>query len=103
MEVQQLLTDEEYRDAKNQFGEDAFEAEMGAEAVRKLLMNLDLVSLSEQLRTEMQETNSKQRKKDLINRLKLVEAIRDSENRQSGWSWKSSRSFRLTATVGSFG
>jgi DNA-directed RNA polymerase subunit beta' len=81
LEVQQLLTDEEYRAAKAEYGEDAFEAEMGAEAVRKLLMNLDLVTLSEQLREEMQTTNSKQRKKDLINRLKLVEAIRDSENR----------------------
>jgi DNA-directed RNA polymerase subunit beta' len=54
---------------------------MGAEAVRKLLQNLDLIKLSEVLRTELQETSSKQRKKELINRLKLVESIRDSENR----------------------
>ncbi len=81
LEVQQLLTDEEYRAAKAEYGEDAFEADMGAEAVKKLLMNLDLVTLSDQLRIEMAETNSKQRKKDLINRLKLVESIRDSDNR----------------------
>ena len=54
---------------------------MGAEAVRKLLMDLELVKLSQELRTELAETNSKQKKKDLINRLKLVEALRDSDNR----------------------
>ena len=81
LKVQELLTDEQYRNAKAEYGEDAFVAEMGAEAVRKLLMNLDLVTLSQELRVEMAETGSKQRKKDLINRLKLVESIRDSDNR----------------------
>jgi DNA-directed RNA polymerase subunit beta' len=81
LEAQQLLTEEEYRAAKAQYGEDAFSADMGAEAVRKLLSNLDLVKLSEDLRVEMAETGSKQRRKDLVNRLKLVEGIRDSDNR----------------------
>ena len=43
--------------------------------------SLDLVKLSQELRTDLVETNSKQKKKDLINRLKIVEAIRDSDNR----------------------
>jgi DNA-directed RNA polymerase subunit beta' len=81
LERQQLLTEEEYRTAKTQYGPSAFKAEMGAEAVRQLLMALDLVSLSQQLRDELKETGSKQKKKDLINRLKIVESIRDSENR----------------------
>ena len=81
LEPQQLLTEEEYRAARAQYGEGSFEADMGAEAVRKLLSKLELVSLSEQLRTELHETNSKQKKKDLINRLKIVESIRDSDNR----------------------
>ena len=80
LEAQQLLTEDEYRAARAKYG-DAFEADMGAEAVRKLLQALDLVKLSEELRTELHETSSKQRKKELINRLKLVESIRDSENR----------------------
>jgi len=80
LEAQQLLTEDEYRAARAQYG-DAFEADMGAEAVRKLLQNLDLIKLSEELRGELHETSSKQRKKELINRLKLVESIRDSENR----------------------
>ena len=54
---------------------------MGAEAVRKLLGRLDLVSLSKQLRADLTETNSKQKIKDLTKRLKIVEAIRDSENK----------------------
>ena len=81
LEQRQLLTEEEYRAEKAKHGEGAFEADMGAEAVRKLLVGLDLVKLSEQLRDEMLRTNSKQKRKDLINRLKIVEAIRDSENK----------------------
>ncbi|MEC7604781.1 MAG: DNA-directed RNA polymerase subunit beta', partial [Planctomycetota bacterium] len=81
LERQQLLTEEEFRAAREQYGEGSFEAEMGAEAVRKLLQGLNLVELSDQLRQEMTETNSKQRRKDLTNRLKIVESIRDSDNR----------------------
>ncbi|HEY2893383.1 MAG TPA: DNA-directed RNA polymerase subunit beta', partial [Pirellulales bacterium] len=81
LEKQQLLTEEEFREAKTQYGEGSFEAEMGAEAVRKLLVGLDLVKLSDELRQDLVETNSKQKKKDLINRLKIVESIRDSDNR----------------------
>ncbi len=77
----QLLSEGEYREARTQYGEGSFDAEMGAEAVRKLLQALDLSTLGDELRKELSETNSKQRKKDLINRLKLVEAIRDSDNR----------------------
>ena len=44
-------------------------------------MELDLVKLSQELRVDLAETSSKQKKKDLINRLKIVEAIRDSDNR----------------------
>ncbi|HOM17366.1 MAG TPA: DNA-directed RNA polymerase subunit beta', partial [Thermoguttaceae bacterium] len=81
LEKRQLLTEEEYRAARAEYGESAFKAEMGAEAVRKLLVDLDWVKLSQELRAELAETNSKQRRKDLINRLKLVESIRDSDNR----------------------
>lgn len=78
---QQLLTEEEYRKAKEDYGDGAFDAEMGAEAVRKLLSALELVSLSQNLRKALAETNSKQKQKDLINRLKIVESIRDSDNK----------------------
>jgi DNA-directed RNA polymerase subunit beta' len=81
LESLQLLTEEEYRAARQQYGPGSFEADMGAEAVRKLLNKLDLVPLAEQLRIDLEETGSKQKKKDLINRLKIVESIRDSDNR----------------------
>jgi DNA-directed RNA polymerase subunit beta' len=81
LKKQQLLTEEEYRSAREQYGEGSFEADMGAEAVRKLLQDLDLVQLSKDLRTDLIETGSKQKAKDLINRLKIVESIRDSDNK----------------------
>ena len=81
LKKQQLLTEEEYREARATHGEGSFDAEMGAEAVRKLLLGLDLVTLSRELREELVTTNSKQKKKDLVNRLKIVESIRDSENK----------------------
>jgi len=81
LEKRQLLTEEEYRTARATHGEGSFEAEMGAEAVRKLLLSLDLVELSEELREELEVTNSKQKKKDITNRLKIVESIRDSDNK----------------------
>jgi DNA-directed RNA polymerase subunit beta' len=80
MKERQLLTEEEYRKARENY-KDTFQADMGAEAVRKLLMRLDLVSLSKQLREELTQTASKQRIKDLTKRLKVVEALRDSDNR----------------------
>ena len=62
LEPQQLLTEEEYRAARAQYGDGSFEADMGAEAVRKLLNKLDLVQLSEKLRVDLDETGSKQKK-----------------------------------------
>jgi DNA-directed RNA polymerase subunit beta' len=81
LKKQQLLTEDEYRAARETYGDGTFEADMGAEAVRKLLAGLDLVQLSKDLREELAETGSKQKQKDLINRLKIVESIRDSDNK----------------------
>ena len=81
MKLHQLLTEEEYRAAREQHGDGTFDADMGAEAVRKALRNLDLVTLSDQLRKDLKETGSKQKAKDLIGRLKTVESIRDSDNK----------------------
>jgi len=81
LKKQQLLAEQEYREARREYGEGAFKADMGAEAIRKLLVELDLVKLSEELRAELASTHSHQRRKELIERLKLVEGIRDSDNR----------------------
>ena len=76
--VGQLLTDEEYRKCREQYGD--FDAEMGADAIRSLLKLIDLVTLPGTLREELRETKSKQKMKDLSKRLKLLEQLRDSEN-----------------------
>jgi DNA-directed RNA polymerase subunit beta' len=76
----QLLTEAEYRVAQEEYGAEAFEAKMGAEAVRDLLRVIDLVALSGDLRAELATTKSKQRTKDITKRLGLVEALNGSEN-----------------------
>ena len=81
LKANQLLTEEEAREARRKYGEGTFEAEMGAEAVKKLLSRLELRELSEKLREELKTNASQQKQKDLIKRLKIVEALRDSENR----------------------
>ncbi|MBP5621070.1 MAG: DNA-directed RNA polymerase subunit beta', partial [Thermoguttaceae bacterium] len=80
LKVGQLLTEEEYRKYRDELGFDAFKAEMGAEAIRELLRKLDVVELSKQLREELSQTRSKQKKKELISRLRLVEALRNCKH-----------------------
>ncbi|MBM4013357.1 MAG: DNA-directed RNA polymerase subunit beta' [Planctomycetes bacterium] len=76
----QMLSEDEYRQARQLYG-DKFESDMGAEAVRKMLMKLELTKISLELREELKNTRSKQRKKDIIKRLKTVEQLRDSPNK----------------------
>jgi DNA-directed RNA polymerase subunit beta' len=80
LKPKQLLSDEEYRKAREQHG-DTFEADTGAEAIRRLLTRLDLVKLPKQLREELASTSSKQKQKEISKRLKVIEALRDSDNR----------------------
>jgi len=83
LERKQLLTEEEYRRAMEEYGKDTerpFRALMGAEAIRELLSQLDLAKLSEELLDALRKTNSKQKIKELSQRLKLVEAVRQSPN-----------------------
>jgi len=77
----QLLTEEDARQAREKYGEGSFEIEMGAEAVYKLLANINLADESVKLRAELAKTGSQQKAKDLVKRLKVVEALRDSDNR----------------------
>lgn len=76
----QLLTEDEARQAAEKYGDGEFEIEMGAEAVRKMLRTIDLVEESSELRKELKTTNSQQKIRDLTKRLKIVEALRDSDN-----------------------
>jgi DNA-directed RNA polymerase subunit beta' len=80
LKEKQLLTEEEFRMCREKYG-DSFEADTGAEAVRKLIMRLDLDQLMEELKAELKTTRSKQKTKDIIKRLKIVKAILDSGNK----------------------
>ncbi|MEN6307127.1 MAG: DNA-directed RNA polymerase subunit beta' [Anaerohalosphaeraceae bacterium] len=80
LKLRQLLTEDEFRDAINKYGP-CFKASMGAEAVKELLGKLELNSLSVELKTQITETSSKQKIKDLSKRLKLVNSIRNSDNK----------------------
>jgi DNA-directed RNA polymerase subunit beta' len=83
LKAKQLLTEEEYRAAREKYGSE-FDADMGAEAVKKMLSRLDMAKLSVQLRDELVTTRSKQKLKNITKRLKLVEALRESGN-QPEW------------------
>jgi len=78
LERRQVLTEDQYREAVEKFGSSAFEAMMGADAVRTLLEQLDLHEIAADLRQQLNETRSKQKQKDLSKRLKLIEQIRGS-------------------------
>lgn len=80
LERGQLLNDEEYYEALEEFGDD-FDARMGAEAVQTLLNDIDLAEEIGQLREEIPQTNSETKLKKLAKRLKLLEAFYNSGNR----------------------
>ncbi len=78
---QQQLTEEEFLDAQDQYGADAFTANIGAEAIREMLVNIDLESLAENLRADLKEATGELKPKKIIKRLKIVESFLDSGNR----------------------
>ncbi len=80
LQYKQVLTDKEYRDAIDQYGPKAFSAGMGAEAIRKLLCDLDLQKLEKELRDEI-ANSSGQKRASAIKRLEVVEAFIKSGNR----------------------
>ena len=81
LERNQTLTEEEYNQAVDDYGEDAFSAGIGAEAIRGILSEIDLEEERNLLRTDLAETNSEAKRKKIVKRLKLVEAFISSGNR----------------------
>jgi DNA-directed RNA polymerase subunit beta' len=81
LKKKELLTDEEFIEAKEQYGETGFVAGIGAEAVRQLLEEIDLEKLYEELRAEVVTSLSDTKKKKIVKRLKVVEALRKSGNK----------------------
>ena len=81
LKEQQLLSEEEYFKAQDDYGEDSFTARIGAEAIRILLEAIDLEKLRQELRAEIAVAQGTEKPKKLVKRLKVVEAFIDSGNR----------------------
>jgi len=81
LEKFQLLTEDELLEAQDEYGEDAFSAGIGAEAVKQMLIDLDLDGEKQALLKELAETKSELKPKKIIKRLKVVESFLDSGNR----------------------
>ncbi|MGQ0742290.1 MAG: DNA-directed RNA polymerase subunit beta' [Alphaproteobacteria bacterium] len=83
LKERQLLTEEDYYKAQDEYGQDSFTAMIGAEAIRNLLEAIDLEKIRQTLRAEIASTGNGggERPKKLVKRLKLVEAFLESGNR----------------------
>jgi DNA-directed RNA polymerase subunit beta' len=77
----QLLSEHEYREARETFGTEAFVAKMGAEAVRDALAKVDLAKQIDHLQVAMTETKSKQIRKKVAKRIKLLQGLLSSKSR----------------------
>ena len=80
LEKRQLLSDEQYYEALEEFGDD-FEAKMGAEAIQELMIDMDIADEIQTIREELPQTNSDTKIKKLTKRLKLMEAFQKSGNK----------------------
>ena len=76
----QLLNEKEYREAVEKYGDESFEASMGAEAIQELLNEIDLESSSKELKEELKQSTG-QKKVRIIRRLEVVESFRKSGNK----------------------
>ncbi len=81
LEPKQLLTDTEYRQALDEYGDDSFVAKMGAEALRDCLKTMDMDATVAELQENMRATKSKQIKKKLSKRLKVIQGFINSKSR----------------------
>jgi DNA-directed RNA polymerase subunit beta' len=77
----QVLSEEEFYNALDTFGEDSFRAGMGAEAIMALMQDIDVVTTADELREEMKTATSEAKRKKVAKRLKIFSALRDSGNR----------------------
>ncbi|MDE0985597.1 MAG: DNA-directed RNA polymerase subunit beta' [Yoonia sp.] len=76
-----LMTEEEFYEAQDVYGMDAFQANIGAEAIREMLSQIDLDGEAEQLRADLKEATGELKPKKIIKRLKIVESFIESGNR----------------------
>jgi len=75
LKLHQLLSEDEFIEAQDEFGDDNFTAMIGAEALKAMLIELDLEEDRSTLRVDLKETNSEAKRKKYVKRLKLIEAF----------------------------
>ncbi|MBD5482588.1 MAG: DNA-directed RNA polymerase subunit beta' [Lachnospiraceae bacterium] len=80
LEYKQILSEKEYQDARENFGDRKFRVGMGAEAIKELLQAIDLEKEAEELKAGLRESSGQKRAR-IIKRLEVVEAFRESENK----------------------
>ena len=78
LEIHELMSEDQYQAALDEYGEDSFTVGIGAEAIRSMLTAIDLEEERDHLRVELKETNSEAKRKKFVKRLKLVESFIDS-------------------------
>ncbi|MFZ1413836.1 MAG: DNA-directed RNA polymerase subunit beta' [Defluviicoccus sp.] len=78
LKLRELVSEEQYQRAIDEYGEDSFTVGIGAEAVREMLKTIDLDAERAQMRADLKETTSEAKRKKLVKRLKLVEAFLES-------------------------
>ncbi len=76
----EILTEDQYLKAQEEFGEQTFTAQIGAEAIKEMLAKVDLKEERGKLRAELAETTSDAKRKKIVKRLKLIETLIDSDN-----------------------
>lgn len=81
LKMHQLLTEEEFLRAQEEYGDDSFTAQIGAEAIREILRALDLEKTAIEIKEEIATTTSELKPKKLMKRLKIIEAFQQSGNK----------------------
>ncbi len=81
LKLHELLTEEQYERAVEEYGEDSFHVGIGAEALKEYLSQMDLEAEAAEMRAELKSTTSEMRRKKLVKRLKIVEAFLESGSR----------------------
>ncbi len=81
LKKKQILTEEEYFEATTAYGRDGFVAQMGGEAIKTLLEEIDIPQLAEELKAELKTTHNDAKRKKIAKRLKIVNAFKESGNK----------------------
>ena len=81
LSMHEMLSEEQYQEAIDEYGEDSFRAGIGAEAIREILASIDLEEERKNIRAELKDNASEAKRKKLVKRLKIIESFIDSNTK----------------------